>query len=67
MMNNRNQAIAALETSKANSKEHLPSEYHFNFDDEANIKFNADLNVTLLTSITYMEQEANDCYVLGYN
>ncbi|AAZ28158.1 MULTISPECIES: hypothetical protein [Colwellia] len=62
-MNNRNEAKTSQELNTASNEESLSQEATFNSD----VEFSSNFAVNLLKKRLYVEQEANSCYVLGYN
>jgi len=62
-MNNRNEAKTSLVSNTTNSEESLSNQHTVNAD----IEFSANFAINLLKNHLYVEHEANNCYVLGYN
>ncbi len=62
-MNNHNEAQTSQEPNTASNEESFSYQTTFNSD----VEFSSNFAVNLLKKRLYAEQEANNCYVLGYN
>ena len=62
-MNKHNEAKTSQVSNTTSNEENFSHEATFNSDAE----FSSNFAVNLLKNRLYTDQEANNCYVLGYN
>ncbi len=62
-MNNRNEAKTSQKPNTSSNEAGFSHQTIFNPD----VKFSSNFTVNLLKEHLYVEHEANNCYVLGYN
>jgi hypothetical protein len=63
IMNNHNEAKASQVSNTTSNEENFSHEATVNAD----VEFSENFAANLLKQYSYVEQEANNCYVLGYN
>ena len=63
IMNDHNKAKTSQVSNTASNEESFSHEKTFNSD----VKFSSNFAANLLKQHLYVEHEANNCYVLGYN